>query len=245
MLPRLALLATLAATIATATPPLATYGTIGRLVRERDVASKVVLADVLREPHAHGLGSMSDLRGEITILDGEAWLSYPPVRDGDAPKVVAAKDSGEKAGFLVVTHVAPGRWRQVKTATALSAEGLEASLHALVAKSGLAGADIPFRIDGRFTSLTLAIVDGRKLPPGPDPSPDVEKAQMKKANHLQTETSVDGTLVGFFAAKSDERFTHPGTRVHVHAVVASRRATGHAQAFTLAPGATVWLPAAP
>jgi acetolactate decarboxylase len=227
MLQRLALLATLAATIATATPSLATYGTIGRLLREGDAAPKVVLADVLREPHAHGLGSVSELRGEITILDGEAWLSYPPVRDGDAPKVVASKDSREQAGFLVVTHVAPARWRQTKTSTALSAEGLEAALQALVAKNGLAGADIPFRIDGRFTSLTLAIVDG------------------KKGNRLQTETSVDGTLVGFLAAKDDERFTHAGTRVHVHAVVASRRATGHAQAFTLAPGATVWLPAAP
>jgi alpha-acetolactate decarboxylase len=227
MLQRLALLATLAATIATATPPLATYGTIGRLLREGDAAPKVVLADVLREPHAHGLGSLSELRGEITILDGEAWLSYPPVRDGDAPKVVASKDSREQAGFLVVTHVTPARWRQMKTSTALSAEGLEAALHALVAKNGLAGADIPFRIDGRFTSLTLAIVDGRK------------------GNRLQTETSVDGTLVGFLAAKDDERFTHAGTRVHVHAVAPARRATGHAQAFTLAPGATVWLPAAP
>ena len=182
---------------------------------------------MLREPHAQGLGSVSDLRGEITILDGEAWLSYPPVRDGDAPKVVASKDSREQAGFLVVTHMAPSRWRQVKTSTALSAEGLEAALRPLVAQSGLAGADLPFRIDGRFTSLTLAIVDGRK------------------ANYLQTETAVDGTLVGFLAAKDDERFTHAGTRVHVHAVVPSRRATGHAQAFTLAPGATVWLPAAP
>ena len=67
---------------------------------------------------------------------------------------------------------------------------------------------------------------------------------MQQANVLQTETSVDATLIGFFAATSDERITHPGTRVHVHAVAPSRRATGHARASTLAPGATLWLPAA-
>ena len=53
------------------------YGTIGQVVRQRDVTAKVELAEVLRTPHAFGLGSLSELRGEITIVDGIAWLSYP------------------------------------------------------------------------------------------------------------------------------------------------------------------------
>jgi hypothetical protein len=226
------------AAVVGAPPSVSTFGTIRQLVRERDATPKVVLADVLRRPHAHGLGSISGLRGEITIVDGTAWLSYPPAAAGGAPKVVASKDSREQAGFLVATHYAPAQWRRVTVGEALTADNLEAALGRLIAQYGLAGTDVPFRIDGRLSTLTLAIVDGRKLPPGAS-SPDA----MKQANYLRTEAGVDATLVGFFAAASDERFTHPGTRVHVHAVVPSRRATGHARAFVVAPGATLWLPA--
>ena len=239
MFARTALAAVVATSVTvSAPPPVTTFGTMRQLVRERDAAPKVVLADVLKQPHAHGLGSISGLRGEIAIVDGTAWLSYPPAAAGVAPKVVASNDSREQAGFLVATHVDPAQWRRIAVGEALSAENLEAVLGKLVAQHGLSATDIPFRIDGKFSTLTLAIVDGRKLPPGAT-SPEA----MKQANHLQTETGVDATLVGFFAAKSDERFTHPGTRVHVHAVVPSRRATGHARAFSVAPGATLWLPA--
>jgi alpha-acetolactate decarboxylase len=237
MFVRTTLAVVLAAAATVSAPRVVTFGSMRQLVREGDATPKVVLADVLKRPHAHGLGSISGLRGEIAIVDGTAWLSYPSATAGAAPTVIASTDSRERAGFLVATHVDPTQWRRVAVGEALSADNLEAVLGKLVAQHGLGGADVPFRIDGKFSTLTLAIVDGRKLPPGAT-LPDA----MKQANQLQTETGVDATLVGFFAATSDERFTHPGTRVHVHAVVPARRATGHARAFSVAPGATLWLP---
>ena len=174
----------LAATVSGGLPPVTVHGSIGQLVRQRDTAPKVALAEVLRTPHTFGLGSLSDLRGEITIVDGTAWLSYPP------------------------------------------------------AAPGLGGVDLPFRIDGHFTTLTLAITDGRKVPPG-----QTSEEVLKKANSLQTEADVNATLVGFLAAKPDERFTHAGTRVHVHAVINGRRMTGHARAFKATAGVKLWLPA--
>jgi alpha-acetolactate decarboxylase len=221
-------------------PPVRTFGTIRQLVDLHDDASKVVLADVVSLPGTYGLGSLSQLRGEVTILDGVTWISYRPVLPGESPRVVSGPDIGEEAGFLVTANVAPERWRQVKIDVPFSSETLEPLLQKLVAANGLGGVDLPFRIDGRFETLTLAIIDGRKLPRGPL-SPD----QMNKANYLQTEKGVEATFVGFMAAQSDGRFTHPGTRVHVHAVVPSRRATGHAQTFAAAAGATLWLPTAP
>jgi acetolactate decarboxylase len=230
----------LAAAAVAATSAVETFGTIRQLVGERDSAPKVTLADVLRRPHAHGLGSLSGLRGEITILDGAAWLSYPPARDGAAPRVVTSPASREKAGFLVAAHVEPKQWQKIVIAGALSSENLETIVARTAVQLALGDIDVPFRIDGKFSTLTLAIADGRKLPPGAT-SPDA----MQKANHLATETGVDGTLVGFLAARADERFTHPGTRVHAHAIVPSRRATGHARAFAMAPGATLSLAAPP
>jgi hypothetical protein len=242
LLQRVAVVAALLAggAVSSAPPTVTTFGTIERLVRERDVRPKVVLTDVLRMPHAHALGSISALRGEITILDGAAWLSYPPARTGRRPKVVVSTDSREQAGFLVAAHIAPGQWRKTKVDEALSSDGLEAALRGRIEQAGLGGADIPFRIDGRFATLTLAIVDGRLLPAGAR-TPEA----IKQANHLDQHDDVDGTLIGFFAAAADERFTHADSRVHVHAVVTSARATGHARTFMLAPGATLWLPARP
>jgi acetolactate decarboxylase len=222
-------------------PPVTVYGTIRQLVHQRDTAAKVELAEVLRRPHAFGLGSLSDLRGEITIADGTAWLSYPPdprSTPGGAPKVIVSSDSGERAGFLVTAHVEPERWREVKLSAPISSDNLEPVLVKLAAETGLGGVDLPFRLDGRFASLTLAITDGRKLPPGP-----TSEEALKKANDLRTETDVTATLIGFLAVKADERFTHAGTRVHIHAVIAPRRATGHAQAFKATAGVRLWLPA--
>ena len=219
-------------------PPVTVYGSIGQLVGQHDTGPKVQLADVLRAPHAFALGSLSDLRGEITIADGVAWLSYPPVAAGGAPRVVVSSDSSERAGFLVAAHVDPGRWREVKMAAPISSDNLESILVKLVAQTGLGGVDLPFRIEGQFTTLTLGITDGRKVPPGP-----TSEQALKKANHVQTEADVAATLIGFLAAKPDERFTHARTRLHVHAIVGARHMTGHAQAFTATAGARLWLPA--
>jgi len=233
-----------ARTVTAGRPQVTVYGTIGQVVRQRDVAAKVELAEVLRTPHAFALGSLSDLRGEITIVDGTAWLSYPPdppdPRSGPgAPaQVVASPDISERAGFLVAAHVDPERWREVKLSAPITSDNLESVLVKLTAETGIGGVDLPFRIEGRFATLTLATVDGRKLPEGPSSA-----EALKKANHVQTETDVNATLVGFLAAKPDERFTHPGKRIHVHAVVEARRMTGHAQAFKAPAGVRLWLPA--
>jgi alpha-acetolactate decarboxylase len=220
-----------------------TFGTIRQLVRQRDAKPKVDLAEVLREPHAYGLGSLSDLRGEITILDGAAWLSYPPAGAGDRPRVVEARKSHESAAFLVAAQAGPAAWRKIRIDAGLTSERFEATLVRVLGRQGLSGMALPFRVDGRFSALTLAIADGRKLPPGPG-----SEEIMKQANFLDEVSDpqgIDGTLVGFYEPDSDGRFTHEGTHTHVHAILPSRRATGHAQAFTIAAGATLWLPAQP
>ena len=228
----------LAGAVSGGLPQVQVYGTIRQVVRQRDVAAKVELAEVLRTPHAFALGSLSDLRGEIAIVDGTAWLSYPPAARDGTPRVVVSSDSPERAGFLVAAHVDPGRWREVKLSTPITADNLESVLVKLATEKGLGGVDLPFRIDAHFATLTLAIIDGRNVPPGPS-----SETVLKKANYTQTEADVAATLVGFLAAKQDERFTHARTRVHVHAVVNAPRLTGHASAFRAAAGARLWLPA--
>lgn len=238
------LTATSAVAPAPVTPPIETYGTVKWLTERHDVGPKVELGKLLAEPHAHGLGSLGDLRGEITIVDGVAWLAYPPSPPGarsGIPRVVSGSGGNERAAFLVATHVAPARWRKVTLPGALSSHDLEKMLAHLQgldhrAKDG-AAVSFPFRIDGRFTDITLAIIDGRLLPAGSN-----GERSMEKANVVQKLASAEGTLIGFFSTADDAAFDHAGEHAHVHAVLPRIKATGHAQAFHLAPGATVFLP---
>ena len=229
---------------AAAAPDLRTYGTVDALIHSHDAAPKVVLTDVLSRPHAYGLGSLSDLRGEITILDGTAWMSFPPQKPGEDRRVEVSRDGAAEAGFLVAAYVDPAQWKPVKLTEALTSETFDAAFQKLAAQNGLAGAPFPFLIEGQFPTLTLAIADGRRLPSGP-----ASEAAVQAANYLEQEVGtgggVEGTLVGFYTPTADGRFTHPGARTHIHAVVPARRATGHAAAFTVAPGATLWLPIGP
>jgi alpha-acetolactate decarboxylase len=228
--------AVLIAVLSVETEAPRSFGDVGRVVRDHDVSPKVALGTVLERPHAYGLGSLSELRGEITILDGVAWLAYPPEKRGGAVRVETKGAEAEQAAFLVATHVEPEGWRKVTLAGGVSSRDLEATLERIARDNSLDKRELTFRIEGKLETITLAIVDGRRIPAGPSS----EKA-FKKANLLLSEAGIDGTLVGFYSVAPRSPFTHPGAHAHVHAVIPARPATGHAQEFRMAPGAVLWL----
>ena len=223
-------------------PEVETFGTIAQLVRDHDAGAKVDLASVTRRPHAYAVGSLENLRGEITIVDGEVWLSYPPARPGAAVRVVKTAGGNEAAAFLVATHADErADWTAIDLPDGLASRDAAARLARWARERGLGGPDgrpVPFRLDGELTSLTLAIVDGRLVPPGPG-----TEESMKRAQVIETHARARGTLVGFCSfAPAGSTFTIPGQPCHVHAVLPEERATGHAQDFVVAPGATLWMP---
>lgn len=216
------------------------FGDVGRLVREHDASAKVALAQVLARPHAFGLGSLSGLRGEITIVDGTAWLAYPPALPDAPMKVVSGTASTENAGFLAVTYVDPAGWKKVPLPEGVGSSNLEAVLPEAARRNGVKGATFAFKIEGVLRAITLAVIDGRKLSSGPG-----TEASMDAANVLQNEADTPGTLVGFYSAATSSPFTHPGKHAHVHAVLPDKKASGHAKDFKLAPGATLLIQANP
>lgn len=221
------------------TPPeVETYGTIRALTEKRDLAPKITLGELQKSSNVYGLGSLSDLRGEITLLDSVAWLAYPP-EAGAAPRVVSSLQSSETAAFLAVSHVPPAAWHAVGLERALTSDQLQATIEKLLppARKKKGARPFPFRVEGHFQNVTVAIVDGRLLPPGAK-----GEAALEKANVLQAFRDVDGTLVGFYSPKEGAPFNHAHQRLHVHVVIPHNQATGHAQSFVIAPGASVLFP---
>lgn len=221
-------------------PAVETYGTIRALTEKRDVAPKITLSDAQKASNAYGVGSLSDLRGEITLLDGVAWLAYPPADGaGPGPRVVSSLQSSETAGFLAVSHVPPNAWRAVGLDIPLTSDELQATLEKLLppARKKKGARPFAFRVEGHFKNITLAIVDGAHLPP------DAKgEAAIEKTNVLQSFRDVDGTLVGFYSPKDGAAFNHARKRMHVHVVLPKNQATGHLQTFAMAPGSTVLFP---
>jgi len=221
-----------------ALPAVETYGTIRALTDKRDFAPKVTLGDLQKSSSLFGLGSLSELRGEITILDSVAWLAYPPTATA-APRVVSSLQSDEKAAFLVVSQVPPDAWHAVGMEVPLTADDLQATLERLLpaARKKKGARPFAFRVEGHFKKLTLAIVDGHNLPP------DAKgEAAIEKTNALQSLREVDGTLVGFYSPKEGAAFNHAKKRLHVHVVIPKSQATGHVQTFELAAGSSVLFP---
>jgi len=223
-----------------APPAVETYGTIRGLTQSRDLAPKVTLSAVQAAANAYGLGSLSDLRGEITILDGVVWLAFaPPADSNEAPRVVSSLQSSETAAFLAVSHVPPPAWHAFGLEAPLTSENLQATIERMLppARKKKGARPFAFRVEGHFQLVTLAIVDGQRLPP------DARgEAAIEKTNVLQALREVDGTVVGFYSPRDGAAFNHAHKRVHAHAVLPGNKATGHLQTFVMARGATLLFP---
>jgi len=221
-------------------PPIETFGTIRALTQKHDLAPKVTLSDVQRSSNAYGLGSLSDLRGEVTFLDGVAWLAYAPAAgSSEAPRVLSSLQSSETAAFLAISHVPPGAWHAFGLDGALTSEDLQATIERLLppARKKKGARPFPFRVEGHFRLVTVAIVDGHRL------APDARgEAAIEKTNLLQALREVDGTVVGFYSPKDGAAFNHAHKRLHAHVVLPHNQASGHLQTFVMAPGATLLFP---
>jgi len=196
----------------------------------------VTLADALSQPHAYAVGALAGLAGEITILDGEVWIARPrgTVLHVDGPTT----DSADSAAMLTVAHV--HRWDEIKIDEALSGDDLERFVADQARGRGLdLKRPFPFLIEGQVTDLQTHVINGAcPMKPG------VRLASDQQPWRFQLELPDDARIVGFYAANSVGKLTHPGTSVHAHALfkVKGVTVTAHVERVAIAAGATLRLP---
>lgn len=200
-------------------------------------AGLVELKDVLDQPRAVGVGALAGLEGEITIRDGRAWVARPL---GASLRMNGpSSDSSEQAALLTVAYVE--NWRDVPIDAALSGEALETFIAEQAAAAGIdAGKPFPFQIEGELTDLRLHVINGDcPMRPG------AKLAADRQPWRHEADRPTAGTIVGFYAVDSVGKLTHPGTRLHAHALldVGGREITGHVERLALAEGAVLKLPA--
>ena len=216
-------------------PDVQIFGSLQQIFALGDFSANASLAEHGASAKTVGLGALSGLRGEITILDGESWLGYP---DGEeAISVTHGNAPAEEAALLVISEVS--EWVSFPLEEETSYEDLADAIAGILEDANWpdTGA-LPLRIEGAIQRVDWHVIDGARLPEGQASHEDHEEAAV-------TGSLVAGSpvLVGFYSTQHAGVITHGGVRLHLHVVDVDRQVTGHVEDALIGAGSLVSLPA--
>lgn len=215
---------------------VAHVGEMRAVMREGKSEARVVIAGDIARPHMFAVGAMAGLQGEVTIKDGQVWVTRVV---GGAP-AGAGPSVGASDWATMLTSASVPAWEAVE----LDADARGGELEALIARvAGARGLDtakpFPFRIEGRITSLEMHVVNGYC------PHGEGNASESNLPWKFSGEPPEDTSIVGFFAEGAGGVLTHHGTAIHAHAIVGAPEGTltGHVDAMGVGRGAVLLLPA--
>jgi len=209
------------------------YGNFKKMIQENNFEGVVELERALSGPHLYAVGIIKNAEGEITCLDGEAWLNFG--KDG-INKTIGQIKKGEKASLLIAANVE--KWQTIIIPSDMSENELHAFLLEQARKSGLnVKAPFPFLIEGKIKKLVWDVLDGTDT----DPAKKTNQLFLRKLVGYREEATV--VLLGFYPGELQNEFNYPGELWHVHVFFKNDNNTGHANAFSVLKGSKLELPA--
>lgn len=215
-------------------PVVSHVGEMRSVLREGQTQPRIDLAEFIRRPHGYAVGAMAGLDGEVTVADGDVWITR--VAGGEPGTTGPRPRAGDRATLLIGAHVPS--WRAVPLPAAGGKE-LEAAIAKAAAGSGI---DIrrpfPFRIEGDFSALDLHVVNGFC------PHAEENAVARDQSWTMTGPPPARVSIVGFYADNSEGVLTHHGSSIHAHALVDTQRGvlTGHVDAMAVKQGASLLLP---
>lgn len=214
--------------------PVRTYGALRAMMHDGATAAQVELAAVLG-PNAYAVGALSELRGEVTIVDGRAYIAYPG--EGDDIKVEEVTSSAEAAALLVSSTVA--EWQTVKASEEIPFEKLDAAIEKLAQELGIDTSErFTVRIEGGLADVQWHVIDGAKATPDTVHSHEGHRRMAVRGELAESR----GTLIGFFSKNDQGVFTHMGSNTHLHVVDVERGVSGHVDSVRIRQGASLSFP---
>ena len=213
------------------------YGELRAMMHEGQVGPNVDLATLLPAPDLYALGALANLAGEVTVVAGRAYLSYP-AEDGTT-RTETAQTTAVAATLLVAAHVPA--WRSVRIAAPIRFDELDAAIAGLAAAAGVnTEKRFPFLIEGVLEDLQWHVIDGSRLSSG-----ETSHEDHRAAGVTSRIDRGSATLVGFYSRDDQGVFTHMGSATHIHCVVDEPVATGHVDHVVIPAGTTVKFPVGP
>jgi len=203
-------------------------GEMRRMFTARDIGPNVDLAEVNKTPHLYALGPLAGLKGEITVSDGQVFVSK--ANDG---KSVVSIDPRVKSIFLVYASVSA--WRSVDIPESVRTEK---DLAAFVESQMPRDTRSAFRVEGNALTARYHIQNYKGS------AKDLTHEAHDAAKVFLEITNAPVELVGFFTNREGDggSFVHMGQTTHVHIISKDRKQMGHLESIKLGPGARLLLP---
>jgi acetolactate decarboxylase len=214
------------------------FGTLHEIMAEQKTAARVRVADVAVGSHTFGVGALSQLSGEITILDDTAWIARPSHDGTVSVSHHPLRSTRDDAALLVVADVED--WRESTVADDVPWASLDDYLARQIEARGFPPQEpVPVLISGPLKDLHWHVVDGTQVRGGADHVGHLEGAAK---GHIPAaeETTM---MIGFYSRAHQGVFTHHGAFSHFHVVSTAPSVAAHVDSVVLCKGARLRLPA--
>lgn len=176
------------------------------------------------------IGPLAGLRGEITVVDGEAYVA----RVDEAGEHVE-HGFDHDAPFLVFGQV--GAWKALPVPEAVQdVATLEDWLSGAAEAAGLAGDGVfPFKIETSTSTVEYHVISNTE--PG-----DRVTRPHRELMRFFTLDAEPATILGVYSEGHGGVFTHHGQATHLHVVGGDGRRSGHVDTLSLGSDSVAYLP---
>lgn len=205
-------------------------GALKNFMQKGDVSAKADL-DTLNYEHLYALGALSQLKGEILIIDGKPFIS----RDNSG--VLTLDNTHQnKAALLVYANIK--NWRDYKISEPLhSSTELESYVEESALKAGLdMDMPFPFLIKGKADAVNWHVINW--------PDGDTEHTHKKHVESGLHGILSDGevTILGFYSRHHHAVFTHHSTNLHMHVLTNDESLAAHVDDIAISSQCKLYLP---
>ena len=207
------------------------YGGMQDVLRLGNTQSRISFEEMRQQPHAIGVGALTNLQGEITIFDGQIFVAT--THDGISASTTSGDTNLGSATLMTLAHVE--KWHHDSLPDSLP---LEQAIETVARSHGIdSDTPFPFIIEGVAESYELHVINGFCPIATPDLAPE---DQPWRAQGESTALKV----IGFFARDQQGVMTHHGSNLHIHAIIGDgdETITGHLDAVEMAPGSVLSVP---
>jgi hypothetical protein len=219
---------------------LVQYGKMHEVIGMQEHEARVVLAELIEQPHFYAVGALAGLQGEISVIDSRATVTE--VTDQAQAKSVNNDAAKRRATLLIGAYV--DEWIEIDCEKDLTDRELDDWIRSEIQQNGGdVQQPIMFMLRGTFADVHLHVINGAC--PVHARVRQIEIPESKRPFDT-TIPSVSGEVVGVFALDAAGKLTHPATSTHKHLVYAADAnadaLNGHVESLSVKLGTRLFLP---
>lgn len=206
-------------------------GAMHQVMKMGKLDASILLDTIRNKENLYGLGPMTYLTGEITIVDGKAYRSTVLNDSG----MLVEESFDLEAPFFVYANVS--NWTEIELPDSVSTlTQLEIYLDNFALEIPN---PFPFKLLGSVVSAQIHLVN---LPEGKKVNSPSDAHLGQVSYQIQDE---EVEVIGFYSNNHKGIFTHHDSQVHMHLITKDRKKMGHLDQMVLKKKASIFLPQSP